>query len=394
MVCGGRLQERRPRRLGVVHRREQERPGLGRVGVTALAKRRRAERRTALGGVGQDVHSHRVREVGRAGAAAVDPLLDLDQPGERAAHALTGQRRVEAVQRGAHLRRRVGGAAHPRFQPRVGAEQFAQHDLEHRDHRQQFDARRLHPRGPGDRHRARRQVHLLDPRVVDHLAAAPDVLAQHLVRVVVDEEHARARFDALPGRADHERCLAPFGDREDRVARGKAQVGDLSAAERREVLEPLDRLDQGVVTAGHHAARSILPAVGRRLRAAARPPVLPERAPDRIELDAQPARRATPGEEQPAALAQRLQRRLGHPPGLPGPCPLAVLPDDVEVHVEERREPVLRAAPGGVAELGGPRVRRLGQERTQEEVRGDPQKLLGAIARRVRLWRHGRSCRR
>ena len=193
----------------------------------------------------------------------------------------------------------AGAAARP------GARQeVAQRHLEYREHRQQLDAGRLHARGPGERHRSRRQVHLLDARFVDDLAAAIDGGAQDLVRVVVDEHGAGAGLQRLPRRADHEGGLAALRDRERHVPRADAEVADLLSPERGEVLEALHGLDQRVVAASHDAERALLHRVRDRASWRRARGVLPEGSPDRDQLDAEAPGRPAAREEQPAAAQQ------------------------------------------------------------------------------------------
>ena len=214
----------------------------------------------------------------------------------------------------------------------------------------ELDRRGLHARGAGDGHRAGGEVDLLDARVLDHLTAALDVRAEDVVGVVVDEVDLRAGVDALPGRADDKRRLAALGDGEDHVAGRHAEIANLLPAERGEVLEPLDRLDEREVAAGHHAERAVFPRLGgRRARKAAGPLALPEVAPDRHELDAEAAGRAAAGEEEPPAPpeaagqlrrdARRAARRDKRPER----------PDHVVVHVEEQAERGRRVAGRRVA---------------------------------------------
>ena len=211
---------------------------------------------------------------------------------------------------------------------------------------------------------------------------------QDVVRVVVDEEDARARLHALPRSADDEGGLAALGDGEDHVVLREAQVGDLPPAERREVLEALDRLDQRVVAACHHAARAVFPRVGRGRHPPLRASVLPERAPDRIELDAQTAGGAAAGEEDAAAAPEGLDDGAGEPLRLARTRPQVV-------PARRRRGRRRRASRGrrrcsfGWSGSGGRAgMRGLGDEVAQLEVARDLQEALGALGRGSRGLRH------
>ena len=161
---------------------------------------------------------------------------------------------------------------------------------------------------------------------------------------------------ALPGGPDHERGLAALGDGEDHVARRHAEVGDLLAAEGREVLEALHRLDERVVAARHHALGPALPGVGWRHEQAALPAVLPEGAPDRVELDAQAPGGAAAGEEDPPAALERGDEVVPERLRLARPRPAVVGLHHVPVHVEEDAEAgrgVLAGRPGSAPASGG-----------------------------------------
>ena len=86
---------------------EQERPRFRGVLVIPLAERGRAERRAALGGVGEDVHRQRIREVGRALAGTVDAFLRANDGGQRLAEGGGAQVRVDRGQAGSRLCRDV-----------------------------------------------------------------------------------------------------------------------------------------------------------------------------------------------------------------------------------------------------------------------------------------------
>src|SRR5262249_15468038 len=144
-----------------------------------------------------------------------------------------------------------------------------------------LDGCSLHACRAGNGHWASRQINLLNSRVLDDLPAALHMFAEHLVRIVIDEIDLRASLDALPGRADHKRCFAAFGNGQDDVLSRNPKVPDLFAPESGKILEPFDGFDQGKIATGHHAPGAVfeLFAQGSGLQTA-RPLLLPEMAPD------------------------------------------------------------------------------------------------------------------
>ncbi len=214
---------------------------------------------------------------------------------------------------------------------------------------------------------------------------------QHLVGVVVDEGDVGAGLEALPGGADDEGRLAALGDGEDHVAPRHAEVGDLLAAEGREILEALDGLDQRVVAARHDALGPALPGVGRWRREAALPPILPEGPPGGRELDAQAAGGAAAGEEDAAPALERFDEVVAQRLGLASSRPAVVGLHHVAVHVEQHRQARRRVLAGGLAQLGRAGVGSLGDERPEAELHGVAQESLGPLSRCLRWCRHERS---
>ncbi len=171
-----------------------------------------------------------------------------------------------------------------------------------------------------------------------------------------------------------------LGDGEHHVALVHPEVRDLPAAERREVLEALHGLDEGEVPAGHHAGRPAFPRVRRRVGEPRLAPLLPEPAPDRVQLDAQAPGGAAPGEEQTPSALEAGDRQVPQLLGLPGSGPAVIGLHHVAVHVEEEREPGRDVVPGDLAQLSGAGVGGLGDQRPQVELTAVAQELLGSLA--------------
>ena len=123
----------------------------------------------------------------------------------------------------------------------------------------------------------------------------------------------------------------------------------------------------------------------------ARAPFLPEGPPDRDQLDAEPPGGTAAGEEQAPAARQGFRRRRAQSAaGCDGARPAVEGVDDVLVDVEQHVEAGGGVGPRDVAERRGPRVRRLGQQGPEPELRGVAQEGLGRGGRPVRgCWHRG-----
>ena len=154
--------------------------------------------------------------------------------------------------------------------------------LEDRPDDVRFARRGLHPGRAGDGLRARGQVDARDPRLLDDPAAAGEG-EEPVVGIVVDEVQALAALLGIVARrglplveggedgADDRRGLAALGDADDDVALADAPVLELEPADEQEVLEALERGDEGPVGAGHLADEAVLD-----VRADRRRELLPE----------------------------------------------------------------------------------------------------------------------
>ena len=134
-------------------------------------------------------------------------------------------------------------------------------------------------------------------------------------------------------------------------------------AERGEVLEAFDGFDEREIAARHHAERAV-----RKVRLAARPP---EIAPDGIQQNAQPPRRAAAGEKNPSAIfygGQNCRRNFRRPAGL---HELAKFFHHVGIRLKQQIERGRNIAFRHLAQIGSDRVRRLGDERAELELAAD-----------------------
>ena len=113
------------------------------------------------------------------------------------------------------------------------------------------------------------------------------MLAQYFIRIVIDEIDGCPDVHPFPGRPNHERGLAAFGNRKHHIPHGDLEVTKLLFAKLREILKPFDRFDERIVASGHHGQGAVLEFLDRRRAGQpARALALPEIAPDGSELDA------------------------------------------------------------------------------------------------------------
>jgi len=258
-------------------------------------------------------------------------------------------------------------------------EQVADRVLHHHAQRVQAGGGGLHPGGAGDRLRAGGQVDLGDARMLDHRAAALE-RQQHLVRIVVDEPGpgriVGVDLGAAAGGADHRRGLAALGHREHHVVGADAVVLQLQAADQLQVLETLQRTDQGAVAAGDLAAHAVLdPGQGgldlRPRRQGRR--ALPERAPQSaLQGLGQAAGGAGAVEIDAVAVAQRVLHRLRRPLHEGQARGIVGHRGQGPGHVAVHREQCLQAG-GGVggdapAQVHGLRMALFGQQGVQLEL--------------------------
>src|SRR2546426_10587318 len=77
--------------------------------------------------------------------------------------------------------------------------QVAQDHLQDGEENAKLDGGGLHAGGAGDGHGTSGEVDFFDEGLFDDLAAALDVLAKNVVRVVIDKIDFGADFDSFPG---------------------------------------------------------------------------------------------------------------------------------------------------------------------------------------------------
>ena len=263
-----------------------ERPRLRQMPVAAGTKRRQHERRATLRVVGEEIEHALVGQIGDAPVLPIDPLLEfdgLDELGASGGRFKPGKKILERdrVVPGRLLRESRHDPAERGFKG-AGAQQL-------------FAARRLHPRGPGERHRAAVDVEHRNLRVVDRLAATIEVFAKKIGRVIEHEEALRAMLGGVLQRAQHGRRLAAFGNGDERVPFADVERGGLAATAFRKVLEELDAADERKVAARHDGGATVGQGAlgGRQLGGAA----VEEVAPHRFQENGETACRAAAGED-------------------------------------------------------------------------------------------------
>ena len=200
-----------PRRFLV--RQEQERPRFSRCPIVKLPERRRAISRRAFGGIGKHINPEPVGEVVVLVCRSIDRFLQRHQLRQLRQQPWRFQTRVQLHQLPKKFCRHRGRAQRAIASWFQFAHQLAQHHFQHRQQHAQLDGRGLHPRRAGNGHRAGGEIDFLDARLLDHLPAAFDMLAQHVVGVVMHKIALRPDLNSLPGRADHKRRFASLRDR-------------------------------------------------------------------------------------------------------------------------------------------------------------------------------------
>ena len=122
--------------------------------------------------------------------------------------------------------------------------------------------------------------------------------AKDVRRIVEDEVAFRAVLRRILESAENGRCLAAFGDRDERIPFADVERGGLAAATFGVVFKEFDAADEREVAAGHDGCRAVgkLEFFGRELRRAA----VEEVAPHRLEKDREAACRAAAGEDDAA----------------------------------------------------------------------------------------------
>jgi len=389
-ALGLALDDPLPGLRGVRIRQEQERPGLRRRRIIEFAERRRAKRGRALGGIRQHVNPEPVGIVVVLVLGAINALFQRHDPGQLRAEIRRPQIAVHLRQLPEKLRRH--GVRVQRAGP-LGLQflhQVAQHHLQHRQHHAKLNGRGLHARRAGNGHRPGRQIDLLNARLLDDLAAPLHMLAQDLIRVVIDKIDLGPHLHPLPGGADHKRRLAAFGDGKNRVPGRNPQVANLLLAELREILESLHRFDEREVSARHHAERAVLELLRRRLALqAARALLLPEIAPDGNQLNAQPPGGAAPGEKHlPAPLhhAQHGIRNLPRPPRL---RKFPVLAHIIPIGLEQQPQTRSHVAFGRFAQVGGDGMGGFSRKDPQLKLVANLEEVVGSL---IGCLAHERCC--
>lgn len=355
-------------------------PGTGGRGVDPV-QRRQPEGRRTFGDIHEHRHQGRLRQVGGVVAAAVGLCLAAGPFGQRrraGAHRTLYRRKaleaaLDAVLGGQADALRVGGI-----------ELLEQHRpqciFQHQSHQVQAGGGGLHPGRTGDRLRPGGHGNLADARIVQHPSAALE-RTQHLVGIVVDKPDPVAAAGDPVGRrqrrADHRRGFTALGHGKHHVIGADPVLLQLQGADQRQVLEPLQRTDQGAVAAGDLAADPIaqpgdqgLDALPRRIATQ----LLAERTP-------QPAFQRlgqTPGrsgaiEVDPVAVEKGLlhccrgRMQPGHPLRVIGQLRKGL--PDILVHREQLRQRLLHVMCSHLAQLEGLGVALLGQQGVQLELR-------------------------
>src|SRR5262249_52627089 len=96
----------------------------------------------------------------------------------------------------------------------------------------------------------------------DDIAAPFDMLAEDIVRIVINKIDFRADIDPFPSCANDERGLTALSDGEDNVFGGNTKVANLFLAELGEVLKAFDGFDESKIAASHDTEGAVLEVFG------------------------------------------------------------------------------------------------------------------------------------